>query len=75
MLNLVDGDKVIVHSHVTTKLKERGNPKKGHNIIDIWRVNNGELEEHWDAVQPIHSFMRFYDWLTGGKFRNTNSYF
>ena len=38
-------------------------------------MENGKLVEHWDAVQPIHGFMRFYDWMTGGKFKNTNTYF
>ena len=38
-------------------------------------VENGEITEHWDAVQPIHGSMRFLFWMIGGKFRNNNTYF
>ncbi len=71
----VDGPYVTLHSHATSELKHRGNPQKGMNIIDTWKVENGELLEHWDAVQPIHGFMRFFFWMVGGKFRNSNTYF
>ena len=67
-----DGDHVIFHSHATVKRKHRGNDKKGFNIIDKWRVKNGEIMEHWDAIQPLDAFMRFYIWMVGGKIRNTN---
>jgi len=70
----VDGDFVTVHSHATNNLKHRGNPQKGLNIIDTWKVENGKLTEHWDAVQPIHGQMRFYFWMVGGKFKNSNTY-
>ena len=71
----VDGASVIVHSHATNNKKHRGNPKKGLNIMDIWKVEDGEITEHWDAVQPIHGSMRFLFWMIGGKFRNNNTYF
>lgn len=71
----VDGPYVTVHSHATSNKKHRGNPQKGMNIMDIWKVENGVIKEHWDAVQPIHGFMRFFFWMVGGKFRNTNTYF
>ena len=71
----VDGDYVTLHSHATNKKKHRGNPQKGLNIMDTWKVENGELTEHWDAVQPIHGSMRFLFWMIGGKFRNKNTYF
>lgn len=71
----VDGPYVTVHSHATLRKKHRGNPKKGFNIIDTWKVENGQLVEHWDAVQPINSFMRFFMWLVGGGFKNSNTYF
>lgn len=71
----VAGPFVTVHSHATTKLRHRGNPQKGLNIMDIWKVENGTLTEHWDAVQPIHGSMRFLFWMIGGKFRNKNTYF
>ncbi len=71
----VDGPNVILHSHATANKSHRGNPQKGLNIIDIWRVEDGEIMEHWDAVQPIHTFMRFYALISGGKFKNENTYF
>ena len=71
----VDGPFVILHSHATSQKSHRGNPQKGLNIMDTWKVEDGVITEHWDAVQPIHGFMRLYALLTGGKFRNQNSYF
>ncbi|MEM0996663.1 MAG: nuclear transport factor 2 family protein [Bacteroidota bacterium] len=68
-------DYVYVHSHVTMKAKHRGNDKKGYNIMDVWRLEDGRLVEHWDAVQPLNGFWRFYSWLTGGKIRNANTPF
>lgn len=70
-----DGDFVIFHSHVTVKRKHRGNSAKGLNIIDTWRISDGRIVEHWDAIQPIDGFMRFYVWLNGGKIRNDNGLF
>ena len=71
----VDGDHVIVHSHSTTNKKDRGNAQKGFNIKDTWKVKNGQLVEHWDAIQPIDGFMRFYTWVAGGGFKNSNTLF
>jgi predicted SnoaL-like aldol condensation-catalyzing enzyme len=71
----VDGSYVTVHSHATNNRKHRGNPQKGLNIMDTWKVENGQILEHWDAVQPIHGSMRFLFWLIGGKFMNKNTYF
>lgn len=71
----VDGDYVIIQSHVTLNKKDRGNPNKGLNIKDTWRVENGKLVEHWDAIQPIDGFMRFYALMTGGKVANNNTLF
>lgn len=67
-----DGDFVIFQSHATIRAKHRGNDQKGLNIIDIWRIEDGQIVEHWDALQPMDGFMRFYNLLTGGKIRNTN---
>jgi len=67
-----DNDVVIFHSHATLKAKDRGNDKRGLNIIDIWRVSDGEIVEHWDALQPMDSSMRFYNLLAGGKIQNSN---
>ena len=71
----VDGAFVTIHSHATNNKKHWGNPQKGLNIMDTWKVENGEILEHWDAVQPIHGAMRFLFWMIGGKFKNRNSYF
>ncbi len=68
----VDGDSVIFHSHVTINARHRGNEKKGLNIIDIWKIENGNIVEHWDSLQPMDAFMRFYNWMTGGAIRNNN---
>lgn len=67
-----DGDFVIFHSQATINDKHRGNDQKGLNIIDIWKIKNGQIVEHWDALQPMDGFMRFYNLLTGGKIRNEN---
>ncbi len=68
----VDGDMVIFHSHATLRTSHRGNPRKGFNITDRWRVVDGEIVEHWDSIQPIDLFARFYVLVSGGKVRNAN---
>lgn len=45
---LVDGDLVAVHSHVTTSPDDRGMA-----VVDIFRVENGKMVEHWDVIQPV----------------------
>ncbi|MEO1517905.1 MAG: nuclear transport factor 2 family protein [Bacteroidota bacterium] len=70
-----DGDFVIFHSHATTKAQHRGNDQKGLNIIDTWEIKNGEIVTHWDALQPLDGFMRFYNLLVGGKIKNANGVF
>lgn len=71
----VDGDVVTFQSHVTMRAKHRGNPRKGLNIIDSWRIVDGLIGDHWDAVQPLDVFMRLYTALTGGRIRNNNGTF
>jgi predicted SnoaL-like aldol condensation-catalyzing enzyme len=45
---VADGDLVVVHTH------ERFNPNDlGNIIIDIYRVENGLIVEHWDAYMPV----------------------
>jgi predicted SnoaL-like aldol condensation-catalyzing enzyme len=48
---LADGDFVIVHAHA------RANPDdpndRGSAVMDIFRVENGKVVEHWDVAQPI----------------------
>lgn len=70
-----DGEYVIFHSHATVRKQHRGNDQKGFNITDTWKIRDGKIVEHWDSIQPIDGFMRFYLWLTGGAIRNPNGVF
>ncbi|MEM9777459.1 MAG: nuclear transport factor 2 family protein [Chloroflexota bacterium] len=72
---LVDGNYVTIHSHATLRKGDRGNDTKGLNIMDTWKVQDGKLVEHWDAVQPLEGFMRFYSLVNGGNVRNSNGVF
>ncbi|MET4327037.1 putative SnoaL-like aldol condensation-catalyzing enzyme [Bradyrhizobium sp. i1.15.2] len=46
--SFVDGDYVILHVHA---VREPGN--RGNAIVDIFKLENGKVVEHWDVVQPI----------------------
>ena len=71
----VDGNYVIFHSHATLYQEDRGNDQKGMNIIDTWRIENGKIVEHWDSIQALDGFMRFYSLMSGGTIRNANGVF
>jgi predicted SnoaL-like aldol condensation-catalyzing enzyme len=43
-----DGDFVIVHVHAVREPATRGNA-----IIDIFKLENGKVVEHWDVTQPV----------------------
>jgi len=43
-----DGDFVILHVHA---VREPG--ARGTAIVDIFKLENGKVVEHWDVVQPI----------------------
>ena len=43
-----DGDHVILHVHSIREPNTRGRA-----IVDIFRLENGKIVEHWDAVQDI----------------------
>lgn len=45
---IAEGDLVVVHSHVKASVSDRG-----ESAVDIFRVQNGKLVEHWDVVQPV----------------------
>lgn len=70
-----DGDRVIFHSHATIKASHRGNDSKGMNIIDVWKIENGQIVEHWDSIQPLDLFMCFYTLVAGGSIKNNNEVF
>ena len=70
-----DGNYVILHSHATMKAKHRGNETKGFIITDTFKLKDGKLAEHWDAIQPIDFFSRFLMLATGGTIGNNNPTF
>ena len=43
-----DGDNVVVHVHA---IREPGT--RGRAIIDIFKLENGKIVEHWDVAQDI----------------------
>jgi predicted SnoaL-like aldol condensation-catalyzing enzyme len=45
---MAEGDLVMLHVHST-----RGDGTPGRAIVDIFRVQNGKVVEHWDVIQDI----------------------
>jgi predicted SnoaL-like aldol condensation-catalyzing enzyme len=45
---IAEGDLVMLHVHST-----RGDATPGRAIVDIFRVENGKVVEHWDVIQDI----------------------
>jgi predicted SnoaL-like aldol condensation-catalyzing enzyme len=43
-----DGDLVALHSH-----SRRSDDDRGTAIVDIFRVENDKIVEHWDVMQPV----------------------
>jgi len=43
-----EGDYVILHVHA---VREKGT--RGNAIVDIFKLENGKIVEHWDVNQPI----------------------
>jgi len=71
----IDGDFVLMRWHAVMKARHRGNDKKGLIIVDTWRIENGIIVEHWDAIQPLSLGLRFVFMLAGGGVRNNNGVF
>jgi predicted SnoaL-like aldol condensation-catalyzing enzyme len=45
---VAEGDIVAIHHHMRTSPEARGSA-----AVDIFRIENGAVVEHWDVVQPI----------------------
>ena len=45
---LADGDLVALHIH-----NRRSPEMRGYAVVDIFRIENGKVVEHWDVVQTI----------------------
>ncbi|WP_416414352.1 nuclear transport factor 2 family protein [Pantoea sp. App145] len=43
-----DGDLVWLHVHSTNGEKDRG-----RSVVDIFKVKNGKITEHWDVIQNV----------------------
>jgi predicted SnoaL-like aldol condensation-catalyzing enzyme len=45
---IAEGDLVVLHSLLTTSPEDRGMA-----AVDIFRLEDGKIVEHWDVVQPV----------------------
>jgi predicted SnoaL-like aldol condensation-catalyzing enzyme len=45
---VAEGDLVVLHAHVTN-----GPTDRGMAVVDMFRVKDGKLVEHWDVFQPV----------------------
>ena len=45
---VAEGDLVVLHVHSKPSPEDRGSA-----IVDIFRVENGKIVEHWDVMQPV----------------------
>ena len=44
----VDGDRVFLHMHTRRRPEDLG-----MSVMDMFRVENGKVVEHWDVIQPV----------------------
>ena len=45
---IAEGDLVVLHVHSRANAQDRGRA-----IVDIFRVADGKIVEHWDVIQPV----------------------
>jgi predicted SnoaL-like aldol condensation-catalyzing enzyme len=49
---IADGDLVAVHSHGWSESGDEA-AKRGFAVVDIFRVENCKVAEHWDVLSPV----------------------
>ena len=48
---LAEGDMVVTHSHLDLEPDNPDNP--GQALADLFRLEDGKVVEHWDAIQNV----------------------
>ncbi|MGC3981361.1 MAG: ester cyclase [Steroidobacteraceae bacterium] len=68
---IAEGDLVMIHSHATgnpndgqeiVNVKKGGQkgPKTGDTVINVFRIENGKIAEHWEVSQPTTDLKDVY---------------
>ncbi len=45
---IAEGDLVVLHGHMKMSPDDRGSA-----VVDIFRLEDGKIVEHWDVLQPV----------------------